>query len=122
MSIRLQLLLIATSLFGTCCVVYLIKRNILEIKYSFVWLGMALLSVLLAIFPGVFGEASTLLGFELPSNALFLFGFYFVFCLLFSLTIIASRNAKRVRILNQELAILKAKYEMLEKKQESKND
>lgn len=104
---KLQIVLLLTSILGVILTVYLIKKNMLELKYSFLWILLSIFSISLAVYPEIMLYISLFLGIQLPVNALFLFGFYFVLSILFSLTIIVSKNAKRVKLLNQELAILK---------------
>jgi hypothetical protein len=52
-----------------------------------------------------------IVGTEIASNAIFLIAFYFIIVLLFGLTTIVSRQDKKLKVLNQELAILKMKVE-----------
>jgi hypothetical protein len=107
LSSKLQLLVIVVSAIGLTSAIFLISRTVLELKYAFIWLLLGVITLLLSLFPFTLNVISDLVGIQLPVNALFLFGFCFVFCILFSLTVIASRNAQRVKVLNQELAILK---------------
>ena len=109
--LRLQSILFLTSVFGMALIIYLIRKDILLLRYSAIWLLVAIISLVLSIFPGILSSLSQHIGIQTPANALFLFGFYFVLLILFSLTISISKNSKRVKSLNQELALLKNLYE-----------
>lgn len=115
MSLRLQIVLIITSIIGGYATIYLIKKNVLELKYALVWIFVACGALVLPVFPSILNYISQIVGTQVPVNTLFLFGFYFVFFILFTVTIIVSKNAQRVKILNQEIAILKAQIDSLEK-------
>ncbi len=115
MNLKLQVILILTNVLGLSVIINLIRKDVLNLRYSFIWIAVGILSILLAIFPEILVDASSFMGIIAPVNALFLAGFYFAFAIIFSLTTIAARNAQRVKVLDQELAILKHKVEQLEK-------
>ena len=115
LNFKLQIILFLTSFIGLIATLELIKKNMLEFKYAFLWLVIGCAAVLLSIFPESMGYLAKLTGIETPSNALYLVVLYFILCLIFSLTIIVSRNARRVRILNQEIAVLRSQLEELKK-------
>jgi len=111
MSTKLQILMIFTSVGGFLLMVYFIKKNVIELKYSLVWLFIALSTIGLAFFPGLLVSISKVMSIQTPVNTLFFIGFYFLLMLLFSITVIVSRNNLRIKTLNQELALLKEKVE-----------
>lgn len=114
-SFQLQVILLITSIIGLGIIIWLVSKTVLELKYTFIWISFSMITIFLSLFPNLLKEISELVGIQLPVNALFLFGFCFVFCIMFSLTAIASRNAQRVKVLNQELAILKNMVEEQQK-------
>ena len=114
MSVKLQLLLIFSVLPGLLIMVNLIRKNTLELKYALLWLLMATTILGIMVFPQSIIDLTQLLGFQVPFNGLLFVGFYFLVAILFSLTIIVSKQSQRIKTLNQELAILK--YEIKELK------
>ena len=106
-----MLFLLISSLLGLIAIINLIRRGYLELRYSFLWLFVGVVVVGLAIFPEIMRGLSQILGIETPANTLFLIGFYFVLCLLMSMTVIVSRQYKRIKILGQEIAMLRQKVE-----------
>jgi hypothetical protein len=58
---------------------------------------------------------SNLLGFTIPSNALFFFGILFLILIVLGLSVISSRLAEKNRILTQEVVLLKKRVADLEK-------
>jgi hypothetical protein len=96
----------------------MIKKYKLELKYSLLWLMIIIILFFLSLFPNLLEGFSLLLGIEVPSNTLFLFGIISIYLITFTSTVSLSRFSNRVKELTQELGILKNKVEELEKKQE----
>lgn len=92
----------------------MIRKEKLELKYAFLWIITSLILITLSFFPELVVLISSSLGIELPSNAVFLIGNFFMLMILFSLTIALSRHSSRNKNLTQELAILKTRMDKLE--------
>lgn len=106
-SIQLQVICVVISfIFFSVTIIY-IKKDILNFKYSCIWLVASVICIALSVFPKILETIRLLAGTELAVNALFGVIFCFVLCLLFGLTIIVSKHSNRLRRLNQELAIYK---------------
>lgn len=110
-SMQLQGLCFITSVIFLWLTVRLVKRNVLNLKYSFIWLLVSCGCVIISVFPQNLNMVKNIVGTEIASNAIFLIAFYFIIVLLFGLTTIVSRQDKKLKVLNQELAILKMKVE-----------
>ena len=63
---------------------------------------------------------SKMLGFEAPSNMLFVLTIFIAFYLIFNLTTIMSQENKKNILLIQEVSLLKKKVEELEEKMNEK--
>jgi hypothetical protein len=63
------------------------------------------------IIPNLIETISNLLGFETPSNMIFLVAIIVLLYISFTLTVIASRQSSKIRLLIQELSILKGKID-----------
>ena len=110
-SIQLQVICVVISfIFFSVTIIY-IKKDILNFKYSCIWLVASAICIALSVFPRILETIRLLVGTELAVNALFGVIFCFVLCLLFGLTIIVSKHSNRLRRLNQELAIYKMRID-----------
>lgn len=110
-SVKLQMLCLMTSFIFLIMTIKFIKNNMLSLKYSFIWLLSSISFVIMALFPRILIIAKNILGIEIAANAIFLIICYFILLLLFGLTIIVSSQSNKIKILNQELAILQMKIE-----------
>jgi len=104
----LQLLACGVLLGLLAWVAALVRRRRLSLRDSLLWLLSPLLALVLMAFPELLRVGARALGVEVPSNALFAFGFVYVLVNLLSLTIAASDSAERTRRLAQECALLRA--------------
>lgn len=96
-------------------VVRLVVKKRLRLKYSLMWLSLSLLALLCAIFPEpVFGLAH-ILGFAVPSNMVFFLAIFFLLALCLSLTVIVSWQARDIRQLIQEIAVINNQLEKMER-------
>lgn len=118
-TLKLQLLLLIFSLSGFIILLNMISKYRLELKYALLWLGLSLLTVLLAIFPNISMILTSIMSIESPVNALFLFFIGFSLAILFSLSVALSRTSQSVKNLTQELGIMKAELNKLTKQTET---
>jgi hypothetical protein len=95
-------------------IVYLLRKNALSLKYSLLWLFSATAMLIIGIFPAVLVFISDLLGFTLPSNALFAILLGFVILNLLSLTSIVSKQTEHIKTLVQTNALLEQRIRELE--------
>lgn len=107
MELKLQLLLLVISLLFAGIILFLVRKETLELKYSLAWLVTGLGLVVIAIQPGIIYAIASLMSIALPVNALFLIAIFFVLFILLTLTIAVSRAAGKIRRLAQEISILK---------------
>jgi hypothetical protein len=102
------------------CIVFLVavSRQVahgkLLLKYSLLWMTLAVASILVALFPGPLFAVSSALGFETPSNFVFFVALFFLLAICLSLSIIASKQALRIKDLVQQEALIEKRLERLE--------
>ncbi|MGB7979888.1 MAG: DUF2304 domain-containing protein [Candidatus Nanopelagicales bacterium] len=89
-------------------VLELLRRGILRERFAALWLGVGMLLVLVAVFPGLLRGAASALGFEIPSNLLFFAAILFLLIVTVQLSYEVSRLEARTRRLAEELALLGA--------------
>lgn len=101
-----RIAMIATSLAFASVIVRLVKRKQLTMKYSFLWIILLFVILLCAILPIIPYRISDILGFETPANFIFLVAIFFLLAIALSLSIIVSKQQRKITTLIQEVAIL----------------
>lgn len=94
-----------------------LKRGLMSVKYSLLWLALAVGLVIFALFPYVVYVLRDLLDIEMPVNLVFLLMFCFVLVVLLSLSIAISQLADKCKRLTQANAILEKRVRDLEQQQ-----
>ena len=88
---------------------HLVSKGKLLLKYSLLWLSLALILLLCAAFPSGVVFLAHIFGFEMTANFIYFIG---MFCLMvIALTVIVSKQAKRINSLVQRLALLEYRIE-----------
>lgn len=105
----LQLFVLAIALLFVTYILKMVSKNQLLIHHSLIWLLLGLTMVVFAIFPHLPGIISNALGFELPLNFLMFISIIFLFVQLFSVTSASSKKNETIKILVQEVSLLKNK-------------
>ena len=113
---RLQYLLIlgAFVLFGM--IVWLIKNNKMEIKYSIIWLGFSFTMIGFSIWPQlvfILGDITRVIN---PVNFVFLTQIIFILLILLSVSAVISGFSKKIKRLAQTNALLEKRIRRLEEK------
>ena len=87
-------------------VVYLVRRERLQLKYSLLWLVMASILLLVSLFPEPLFGLAGFFGFAASSNFIFAAGFVFLLVICLALTSIVSKQTVSIKNLAQRIAIL----------------
>jgi hypothetical protein len=108
---RLKMFVILIGLAIFLGIIELVRKRKLREEYSFIWLMMGFIFVLIAVESDILNYLSEIVGITLPVNMLFFLALIFVMllCLYFSLRI--SALTTQVKNLAQQLALLQAKNE-----------
>ena len=115
MSAKLTLFTIMGSSLLLLLVLDLVRRRYLKERYALLWIVTGSLFLLLSIRTDLLHWIASLLGFSLPSNALFVLGFVFFLLIILGLSVITSRLSEKNRTLTQEVVLLKKRVTDLEK-------
>lgn len=111
MNSSLFLLFVIFSIFILGFLLFLLRKGKINIKYSLVWFGLFGLMLLFLILPNFLSFVKDALGFKIESNMIFsLFIIVLVFISI-ALTIIVSKQDKKIRLLIQEISVLKKKID-----------
>ncbi len=107
MKLHLQIFLLLLLLFQLLLIIRTLKNKKLSMRYGSFWIFLLLLMVIVVIFPSILFKISSIFGFEVASNMIFLIGFFFLFYIIFILTISISVQNEKIKLLIQELSLLK---------------
>lgn len=105
MPLNLRIALIVLSLLFVVCVFYCVNHKKLQLQFSLIWIFMALIMILIAIFPQIVYLLSKLLGIKTASNLVYLFGIIILFVVIINLTIKISKQSNQIKNLIQEISI-----------------
>ena len=109
MSINLKLISVFFCLFIIILVLILLRKNRINIKYSIIWILLFSLLILSVLIPGLLENVTKFFGFQLGSNMVFSILIGLLVLISIILTVIVSNQDKKIRLLIQELSLLKDK-------------
>ena len=114
MTPRLQLYMILGSVILLAVIFCLLKRGLMSVKYSLLWLLLAVCLVIAAAVPYTVFVLRDLLDIQMPVNLIFLLMFCFVLVVLLSLSVAITQLAEKCKRLTQANAILEKRVRDLE--------
>lgn len=94
---------------------YLIKRKMLNLKYSLLWIFSGFIMLVIAIFPKIAVGITKSLGIVNVTNGLFSLIIFFILIILMSVTAIVSKMKENNKQLIQKCAMLEKKIVEIEK-------
>ena len=95
-------------------ILYYLKRKMLELKYTLVWLAAGLVMGIMIYFPELLVWFVGILGIESNMNGLYILCIAFIMMILMTLTAIVSRQQLKIRTLIQELSMMEKRIRELE--------
>lgn len=116
MSNILKVSLILLLLLQVILIINSVKKKKFSIKYASLWIFLLTLMAIIVIFPELVFIMAKFMGFEKASNMVFLLGFFFLFYIIFTLTASISIQNEKIKLLVQEVSLLKEKIEINDKK------
>ena len=108
MSERFRLVLLLIVLLYLFVAIKLIHRKRLSLNYSLLWLLMAVVLVVMVVFPNLVYNLTWLLGIDLPIHMIFTGFSFFALVMLFYLTCIVSRDNEKNRTMVQQMALMES--------------
>lgn len=109
MTINLKIVSILFILIVLIFIFALLKKNRLNIKYAIVWIVLFIFLLIFTLIPGFLEYLTHLFGFINASNMIFSIFIALLVILTIVLTMIVSSQDKKIRILIQEISLLKEK-------------
>ena len=113
MTVKLQIIVGICLFLALTVIVYMIKKRSLDLKYALSWLLALVFVLVLGLFPVLLTKLSMALGVWAPVNMIFFLGFCFSLLIIFTLTVMLSRMAERVRKLAQAVAMNEEKLDRM---------
>ncbi len=95
-------------------IIEMVRRKTIREKYGFVWLTIAFLISLGAIFPNYVNKLSIFLGFQYLSNFVLFFFSIINLLLIMQLTLALGKNEQQSQTLAEEIALINQKIAELE--------
>lgn len=120
--LALQIVAVVLCVVFLAYVSHLVARERLLLKYSLLWMVLAAVILLCAVFPQPLYDFSHVFGFENPSNFIFFIGLFFLLAIALSLSSIASKQTIKIKNLVQEQALLAKRIDEIESKSRANAD
>jgi len=101
-------------------ILYYLKKRMLELKYTLIWLVAGVVMGVMIFFPELLVVFVKMLGIESNMNGLYVLCFAFTIAILMTLTSIVSRQTMKIKILIQELSMMEKRIRELEEQNNEK--
>lgn len=111
MNIILRALIAVIFIIFLVCVLKLVSRDRLLLKYSLLWILLCMVGLVCDLFPELVFWVSDLTGFISPSNFIFLISIALLLAVSLSLSVAVSRSAIANKNLTQRIALLEKELE-----------
>lgn len=108
MTVNLIFISVLFSVLIIFLILYFIRKDKIKVKYSIIWLLLFVLLLICLLIPGFLNFLTHTLGFQTPSNMIFSMLIAVLVIINISLTGIVSSQDKKIRLLIQEVSLLKA--------------
>lgn len=121
MDISLRITIIVALIIYYACILYLLRRKSLTLKYTLLWILSGLIMILIVIFPDVFESMIHKIGVVEMTNGLFAVVLFAILIILISITSIVSKMNRRIRQLVQQCAMYEQEIRKLKTEVGKKN-
>lgn len=116
MTVQFQAYMLLGALVLLAIIFVFLKKGLMTVKYSLLWLGLSIVLVIFAACPYVVFVLRDILDIEMPVNLVFLLMFCFVLVVLLSLSIAITQLADKCKRLTQENVLLEKRVRELERR------
>lgn len=104
--VRLRILTVGAALVVLLFVLELVRRRRLKEEYSVLWIVIAILLLVFAVWFDLLNQVTHLIGAAAPTSTLFFFGLLFVVLVLLHFSVRISELERRFTALVQEMALM----------------
>jgi hypothetical protein len=116
---RLSLLSIICSIILLWFIIHCVKKDRIKEAYALIWIFMGIAFLVISIWPSLMGVIAGLFGIYYAPALMIIILTVMIIFILIQFSIVISRQSERIKVLTQELALLKADLE--DNKVETKN-
>ena len=88
-------------------VLHLVRKKRISVKYSLVWLFPCLVLMIFVLVSGLMDNIAKIIGFQTASNMVIILLIGFLFIINLALTTIVTNQKDKIRLLIQEVSMLK---------------
>ena len=120
MNRNLTIFLVCLCLLTIILIISMVKKKKILFKHAILWSLLDILLLIAVFTTDILLDFANLVGIEVLSNMVFLFGFIIVLAILIGVTTIVAEQKNKINILTQELGILNNKVRKLEDEQNNK--
>ena len=122
MPFRQKVFAIAISIAILVAIVELVRRRKLREEYSFLWLAIGALTLVLATWYGLLKAVTKFIGAGFTTSTLFFFAIVFLMLMNLHFSIKISELTEKVKNIAQEIALMRAKEEGKPETESSKSE
>jgi hypothetical protein len=108
-SYRIQVVAVIAVLIFFGVIARLITKGRLRTEYSFVWILMGILFLVLTVWRQSLDLMAKFFGVYYAPSLIFMFFFFMIFIFLIHLSVVSSKHHEQIKKLSQENALLKEK-------------
>ena len=101
---------------------YLLKKRLLELRYTLLWIFSGIVMMLIVFFPAAFERLMNRIGIIEAPNGLFAVVLFLLLVILVSMTSALSKMNRQIKTLAQKFAAYEKRLRMLEEKNEKASD
>lgn len=113
MSLRIQIIIAAIIIIAFIYISNLVRKGRVELKYTITWYILGIIYLIFDLVPSFMNWVSKAVGIGTPSNFLLFLAVGIIFLILFSQTIVISRQTQNIKTLIQKNALLEKKIDDL---------
>lgn len=106
MTTNLRIFLLLFSVLFLFVIFRSVSRGRLQLKYALMWIAVGIILIIAAVFPDIVSFFSSLLGFHVASNMVFMIAIVLILTVCLSLTMIVSWQARDIRVLIERVSLL----------------
>ncbi len=121
MVLRTRFFVIALALLALILVINLVRTRKLKEEFAILWLFTGFSLVLIPVFVDAFDFFAFALGIEYPPALLFLVALLGMMFILFQFSVSISRYSEQIKVLTQELALLRHRIQELERQRQAEH-
>lgn len=122
MNNNLTIFLVCLCLLTIILIFSMVKKKKILFKHALLWSLLDIVLLIAVFTTDILLDFANLVGIEVLSNMVFLFGFIIVLAILIGVTTIVAEQKNKISVLTQELGILNNRVRELENEQNNGNN